>query len=431
MEQLIPRTLRRWGSYQSNLAKSAVFSQFQGMTKGHLSLHLKDDPVSYSFGYGKKVKADIHIENERFFSRFWSNGELGFGESYVEGDWNSPDLAQVIRWFFLNVDKVDAFVPSEGGESPFMQFMLGIRTIQEFINNTRPLGYMDTWASQYELERPFFALMLDAQLNNSGAIFAKNDTLEEAQLRKHKKIVRELRIKPGSKILELGCGWGSFAIYLAKNFDCHVTAVTLAEEQNLHLKSEIEKLGLKDRITAVHADYRNVSGLYDRIVSIELIDTLEPTQLTEFFRLADRWLKPQGIMVHQLLLTPEAFRSELNGRNEWNQRYISPGVLTPSLSQLLEAMNHDSSFCIRNMKDIGLSYSKTLGAWTQNFEKNLGAVRKLGFDERFIRSWHYYLSYAEAAFDHGLLTAAQITMSRATQRTQEIAESSYQARIIS
>lgn len=424
MEQLIPRTLRRIENYQSNLAKSAVFSQFQGMTKGHLSLHLKDDPVSYSFGYGKKVKADIHIENERFFSRFWSNGELGFGESYVEGDWNSPDLAQVIRWFFLNVDKVDAFVPSEGGESPFMQFMLGIRTIQELINTTRPLAYMDTWASQYELERPFFELMLDSNLNNSGALFAKNDTLEVAQLRKHQKIVRELRIKPGSKILELGCGWGSFAIHLAKNFDCHVTAVTLAEEQQLFLKAEIDRLGLKHKITALHADYRNVTGLYDRIVSIELIDTLDPTQLTDFFRLSNLWLKPHGIMVHQLLLTPEAFRSELHGRKEWNQRYISPGVLTPSLSQLLEAMNHDASFCIRNMRDIGLSYSKTLAAWTQNFKKNLAAVRQLGFDERFIRSWHYYLSYAEAAFDHGLLTAAQITMSRATQRTQEISETS-------
>lgn len=429
MEQLIPRTLRRWESYQSNLAKSAVFSQFQNMTKGHLSLQLKGDPVTYSFGYGKKVRAEIHIENERFFSRFWSNGELGFGESYVEGDWNSPDLSQVIRWFLLNVDKVDAFVRPEDVDSAFMQFMRGVRYIQEVINHGRAPGYKETWASQYELERPFFTLMLDPLLNNSGALFARNDTLEEAQLRKQRKIGRELRIKAGSRILELGCGWGSLAIYLAQSFDCHVTAVTLAEEQYLYLRRQVEVLGLKDRIQCVHADYRSVVGLYDRIVSIELVDTLAASQLSEFFRLCDRWLKPHGIMVHQLLLTPEAFRSDISARNEWNQTYISPGILTPSLSQLLTAMNEDSAFCIRNMRDIGLSYSKTLAAWTQNFKDNLPAVRALGFDERFIRSWRYYLSYAEAAFDHGLLTAAQLTISRATQRTQEVFQSSATARI--
>ncbi len=419
MEQLIPRTLRRWEHYQSNLAKSAVFSQFQNMTKGHLSVNVKGDPVTYSFGYGKKVKAQIMINDDRFFSRFWSNGELGFGESYVEGDWNSPDVASVIRWFLLNVDRVDAFVRPEAVETSFMQLMVGVRHIHALINYSRSLTPMGTWASRYELGRPFFNKMLDPLLYNSGAIFAKNDDLDSAQQRKQRKIAKDLRVKTGSRILELGCGWGSFAIYLAQTYDCHVTAVTLSEEQSNFMKKRVLELGLNDKINCLHADYRAVQGLYDRIVSIELVDTLEPGLLPEFFELCDRWLKPQGIMVHQLLLTPEAFRASASPGNEWNQKYIAPGILTPSLSQVLDAMSRTSSFCIRSLKDIGLSYSKTLAAWTKNFKGHAAEVRALEFDEQFIRTWDYYLAYAEAAFDHGLLTAAQITISRATQRNEE------------
>jgi cyclopropane-fatty-acyl-phospholipid synthase len=419
MEQLIPRTLRRWESYQSNLAKSAVFSQFQSMTKGHIELRLKNDPTTYSFGYGKKVRGFMEIENERFFSRFWSNGELGFGESYVDGDWNSPELSKVIGWFFLNVDKVDAFVHPEEVDNSFMQFMLGLRYIQTVINHNKTLPSMGNWASRYELERPFFELMLDSSLTNSGAIFEQSESLEAAQKRKRDTIASELQIKTGSRILELGCGWGSFALYLATHYDCHVTAVTLSEEQSEYLKLRVKQLGISDRVDVLYADYRNVTGLFDRIVSIELIDTIEASQLKNFFSLCDRWLKPQGIMVHQLLLTPEAYRHDLLQRNEWNQKYISPGILTPSLSALVSAMSETSSFCIRNLSDIGLSYSKTLEAWTSNFKENIQRVRSLGFDEAFIRGWQYYLAYAEAAFDHGLLTAAQITITRATERSEE------------
>lgn len=423
MEQLIPRTLRLWENVSSNLSRSAVFSQFQGMTKGHLTLRLKGDSGTYSFGYGNKVKAEINVENERFFNRFWCDGELGFGESYVEGDWNTPDLAQVIRWFLLNVDKIEQVVRPEDYSSPFLQFMVGLRYLQD-VMTPKVNAFQDSWASRYDLERPFFALMLDSKLNNSGALFHKGDNLDEAQVRKHRKIARELRIRPGSQILELGCGWGSFAIYLAQNFDCYVTAVTVAEEQHDYLKTRIEELGLGARVNALHADYRMVQGNFDRIVSIELIDTIEHSQLADFFHRCDLWLKPNGIMVHQLLLSPEhrVREREMDSHREWNQRHIAPGIITPTLSHLLASMGEETEFCIRNLRDTGLSYSKTLHVWTHNFMKNLDAVRALGFDEKFIRSWHYYLSYAEAAFEHGLMSSAQLTMSRATERGQETIE---------
>lgn len=417
MEQLIPRTLRLWENMSSNLSKSAVFSQFQGMTKGHLTLRLKDDPGTYSFGYGNKVKAEIFVENERFFQRFWSEGELGFGESYVEGDWNSPDLAQVIRWFFLNGEQIETAVRPDDASNPFLQFMVGLRYVTGALGN-RSSTLPENWASRYDLERPFFSLMLDSKLNNSGALFTKNDNLEEAQARKHRKIARELRIRPGSHILELGCGWGSFAIYLAQTFDCYVTAVTLSNEQFEYLSAKVKELGLESRVQALHADYRMVQGVYDRIVSIELIDTIEFSQLPDFFQRCEAWLKPNGIMVHQLLLSPEHRRLG-ESHQEWKERHIAPGIKTPSLSQLLEAMGETSPFSVRSLRDTGLSYSKTLHHWAENFVRNLEAVRGLGFDETFIRSWHYYLCYAEAAFEYGLMSSAQITLSRAMERSQE------------
>jgi cyclopropane-fatty-acyl-phospholipid synthase len=425
MQQLIPRTLRLWENVSSNLAKATVISRFQGMTKGHLTLRVNGEPRSYSFGYGNKVKAEILVKNDRFFSRFWNEGETGFGESYVEGDWDSPDLAQVIRWFFLNVGKIESVVRSDDKNSPLLQFMVGLRYIHDVIA-AKPFPVAASRASGYDLQRPFFALMLDEGLNNSGALYSAqdNETLEHAQLRKHRAIAQELHIRPGDRILELGCGWGSFAVYLAQNYDCHVTAVTVSEEQFQYLSARIDEYDLGTKIQPVHSDYHRVQGVYDRIASIEFIDTIEPLQLSDFFRRCDLWLKPHGNMVHQLLLSPES-RIPSETADERNPLTIAPGLMTPSLSQLVKAMGTSSDFSIRNLRDTGLSYSSTLHVWVSNFTRNLEAVRSLGFDERFIRNWHYYLSYAEAAFEHGLVTSALVTLNRTHERNSVAAETSF------
>lgn len=420
MEQLIPRTLRRWESYQSALAKSAVLARFQAMTKGQMTLRVEGDKTSYSFGYGRKVKADMTIKKERFFTRFLGGGELAFGESFVDGDWESSDLVALIRWFFLNMDHLNNFSRMDLPDQPIFHVLHGLHSIQNLINHARPSDFSDAIMAHYELERPFFALMLDPSLSNSGALFLENDSLESAQIRKQKRIARELRIRPGDTVLELGCGWGSLAIYLALCHDCRVTAVTISEEQYRYLCQRIADLGLEGKVIPRHQDYRGIEGTFDRIVSVELIDTLERNELPGFFALCERWLKPEGIMLHQILLTPEPFRSDRDNGAEWIQKYISPGSLTPSLGQLIQALNEGAAdFCVRRFRDMGLSYAKTLNAWCRRFSQNLDQVRNLGFDERFIRSWRYYLAYAEAAFDYGFLTAAQITLTRSTQRTQE------------
>jgi cyclopropane-fatty-acyl-phospholipid synthase len=419
MEELIPRTIRRWETYQSSLYKSAVLAKFQSMTRGHLTLKVQGDAHSYSFGFGKKIQADMEIRNERFFMRFMKHGELGFGESFVDGDWDSPDLVALIRWFLLNIDQLDALGRVDLGDHPLFQFLQSVQEIQSMLDRTRPVGFSDSLAAHYDLERSFFGLMLDPTLTNSSAIFEGQESLEEAQLRKNRRIAQELKIRPGDHILEIGSGWGSLSLYLALCFPCKITSVTISEEQHRYLKEKVAAMGLEQRVFPALLDYRSVKGSFDRIVSVELIDALDAQELPGFFAHCDELLKPQGIMVHQLLLTPERFRSENHAGADWIRKYISPGSFTPSLSQFLHAASEKADFCVRRLEDIGLSYARTLNAWRQRFESHLTEVKVLGFDESFVRSWRYYLSYAEAAFQHGLMTAAQLTMTRPTQRGEE------------
>lgn len=422
MEQLIPRTLKRWESYQINLYKSAVLAKFQGMTRGHLTLSCQNDPMTYSFGYGQKISATMNVKNERFFTRFLRQGELGFGESYVDGDWDSPDLVQLIRWFFLNMDHLDSLARIDFADQPLFQFLQGLQHVQNLINGAVPQGFAEALAGHYELERPFFSLMLDPSLTNSGAIFGAGESLEAAQLRKQRRIASELRIQAGDHVLELGSGWGSLTLYLALCFPCKVSALTISEEQHRYLSARVKELGLQGRVFPLLADYKSMKGKFDRLVSVEMIDLLPSSELPNFFQHCDGLLKPNGIAVHQLLLSPERFRAPSHPGAQWIHKYISPGAATPSLAQLIEAMNEKSSFSLRSLEDIGLSYAKTLEAWRERFESHLSEVWELGFDENFIRSWRYYLAYAQAAFGHGLLTAAQITLTRPTQRALESLE---------
>ena len=276
MEELIPRTLKRWESYQTSLYKSAVLAKFQSMTRGHLTLRVRGDAHAYSFGFGKKVEAEMEVLNERFFMRFMKHGELGFGESFVEGDWDSPNLVALIRWFLLNIDQLDALGLVESGDHPLFQFLQGIQQIQAMLHGARPVGgFTDSLAARYELERAFFALMLDPTLTNSSAIFEGQENLEAAQLRKNRRIAQELKIRPGDHILELGAGWGSLSLYLALCFPCKITAVTISEEQHHYLQQKISQMGLEQRVFPYLLDYRSVKGSFDRIVSVELIDALD------------------------------------------------------------------------------------------------------------------------------------------------------------
>jgi len=409
MESVIPRTLKRFESYQAQLYKANILSRFQKMTRGQLRLEIDGDSHRYSFGLGNRVKAHLRIKDERFFARFVRQGEVGFGESYVDGDWDSEDLVALMRWFIINIKEDQTFDFDK--ESTLFQVLATLYQLQSLFGSVERYSTFDQNISyRYDLDRRFFANFLDESLTYSAALFDQTDNLEHAQLLKNRRIGQQLRLQPDDHVLEIGCGWGSLTLYLALTYPCKVTAVTVSEEQFHYIKARVNELNLQDRIFPKLMDFRDVQGTYDRIVSVELIDSLVAQDLPTFFQACRSLLRNPGLMLHQVLLKPES--SGIPQHGEWVEKYITPGSLTPTLSELLRAANHYAEFNIMELHDMGPDYALTLRHWFERFQSHKLQIRQLGYDDAFIRTWEYYLAYVHAAFDLGILSCAQITMAR-------------------
>ncbi|SMF68975.1 SAM-dependent methyltransferase [Pseudobacteriovorax antillogorgiicola] len=408
MDKVIPKTLRRIETYQSSLYKSSVLSRFQKMTKGKLTLQIDGDDYNYTFGYGNRVKAQLRIKHLDFFQRLLKSGELGFGESYVDGYWESEDIVELIKWFLINYHQ-----PDQGSSEPSLfLFLESVHKIQNFLHQSRYSSFDKNISFHYDLGANFFSYFLDESLTYSAAFFGSAPIcLEEAQRLKNRRIGEQLKIEPGDEVLDLGCGWGSLTFYLALTYACHVTCVTISEEQFRYVDARVKELGLEDRVTPLLIDFRDVSGRFNHIVSVELTDSLVQGDLPIFFEVCDRVLKPRGRMVHQVLVGPESVTLD-QSRGDWVHKYITPGSLTPSLSQVIQAANQKSEFHVVALHDMGLDYSKTFRIWRQKFIENQQIFESLGYDDRFLRTWEYFLSYAEAAYSMGAVSCAQITMNR-------------------
>lgn len=409
MESVIPRTLKRFESYQFQLYKTTILNRLQKMTRGQLRLEIDGDNYPYSFGLGKRVQAHLRIKNERFFTRFLRQGEVGFGESYVDGDWESEDLVALMTWFLINIKDEQSF--DIGKESTLFQILAGLYKLQSLFSSTERYSSFDQNISyRYDLDRRFFATFLDESLTYSCALFEDTNSLEHAQLCKNRRIGRQLQPRPNDHILEIGSGWGSLALYLALSYPCKVTTVTVSEEQYQFVRSRVRELGLEDRIFPKLMDFRDITGTYDRIVTVELIDSLVAQDLPTFFQVCRSLLRNQGLMLHQVLLKPEATGLHMHG--EWVEKYITPGALTPTLSELLRSANQYAEYNILDLHDMGADYAMTLMHWLKRFQLHRHQIRQLGYDEAFIRTWEYYLAYVLAAFKLGILSCAQLTMAR-------------------
>jgi cyclopropane-fatty-acyl-phospholipid synthase len=353
-----------------------------------------------------KRHAEIRINDERALTRILFHGETGIGEAFVEGWWSSPDLIGLIELGILNRQ---ALALSAGWWRGPVQF--GRRLTHLRRRNTRP-GARKNVAAHYDLGNDFYSLWLDETMTYSCAVFASPEQpLADAQRYKYRAIAAGAGLREGQHVLEIGSGWGGFAIWAAGEIGCRVTSITISNAQAELARERVRAAGLQDLVDVQVRDYREVEGTYDAIVSIEMLEAVGAEYFETFFEACDRALIPGGKMSLQSITFPDvAYEPQRRGVN-WIQRYIFPGGLLPSLA-VIERSTRRTNLLIRRVTDIGPDYARTLRLWRTRFLSQADAVRAMGFDERFLRMWEYYLAISEAGFATGTCQDLQIMLEK-------------------
>jgi len=333
------------------------------------------------------------VRDPRLYGELLLAGGLGAAHAYLEGRWESRDLVSLVRLFARN----------RGTRERLRRQVAWLgRTLAPVLRllaaNTRR-GSRKNIAAHYDLGNDFFGLFLDESMTYSCALFERDDaTLEEAQQAKIERLCERLRLGLDDHLLEIGTGWGAFAIHAARRYGCRVTTTTISAAQKSEAELRVRAAGLADRVRVLGTDYRDLRGRYSKIVSVEMVEAIGLRQLPNYFAALDRLLEPGGLAAIQAItIADRNFRTAARSV-DFIQRYIFPGSAIPSLSALLAAAAKSSRLTPLQVDDLGLHYARTLRAWRQRFEARLDAVRAQGFDERFVRLWRYYLAYCEGGF---------------------------------
>ncbi len=404
----------------------AVLDALGAMTKGHLRLELPGGAVR-EFGsretettlpLGLPAFAAIRVLRPEFFGKcFWS-GDIGFAESFIDGDWETPDLAGVIAWFILNVDTAPTLSGSQRARSVALNLLrFGNRVGHLLRPNSRATAQRNI-SEHYDLSNDFFALFLDPSMMYSGAHWKSPDwTLADAQREKNDALCRKLRLVPFDHVLEIGTGWGGWSIHAARTYGCHVTTVTISRQQFELAQARVATAGLADRVDVQFCDYRDLTGRFDKVVSIEMMEAIGHRYLPEFCATLHRVLKPDGLLALQFITCPDNRYDQFRRGVDFIQKHIFPGSLLLSLNRVNDQLSRAGGFVLHGVEDHGHDYVKTLRAWRDNFRARLGDVRALGFDDRFIRKWSYYLGYCEAAFAMRNISVVQTVHTRANNIT--------------
>jgi cyclopropane-fatty-acyl-phospholipid synthase len=396
-----------------SLFRRAVLNAFAGMQRGHLRMELPEggvhelgsqaDALARPLPLAIPASAHIHVRREVFFKKCVLGGDIGFAESFIDGDWDTPNLTAVIAWFLLNVD--DAPTLSGSAKKRAQSFALNLLRFTNRLGHVLRPNSRETArrniAAHYDLSNDFFALFLDPSMMYSAARWPAHApalSLEEAQREKNDALCRALRLTASDHVLEVGTGWGGWSLHAARTSGCRVTTVTISQQQFDLAAQRIAAAGLADRVKVELRDYRDIRGSFDKIVSIEMMEALGHNYLPEFCTVLDRLLKRDGLLALQFITCPDARYEEFRRGVDFIQKHIFPGSLLLSLNRVNEQLARAGGFVLHRVDDFGSDYARTLRIWHENFLARLDQVRALGFDDRFIRKWTYYLAYCEGAF---------------------------------
>ena len=394
-----------------------VLQSLQQMTLGCLHLDLPDGTKKIIGQPNAKISANVRITDWGFFKRCVLFGDVGFGEAYVDGDWDTDDITKVISWFILNVENSPAMSGSRGKKF-FINLLGRYNRILHLLRPNSLATSRRNISEHYDLGNDFYKLFLDQTMTYSSALFsATTQTLEQAQTAKYDRLCRQLKLKPGEHVLEIGSGWGGFSKHAAKNYGVKITTVTISEEQFKYARELFQKEGLASQVEIKLQDYRLLTGQFDKIVSIEMLEAVGNEFLETYFAKCHELLKPNGLLALQMITCPDSRHDSLHKNVDWIQKHIFPGSLLLSVHRVNEALRQTGDLFLHDLKDLGLSYAETLKRWRVTFNENENAIRSLKFDTRFIRKWNYYLAYCEAAFAMRNITVVQAIYTRPNNST--------------
>tara|TARA_R110002073_G_scaffold31278_2_gene96083 strand:+ start:927 stop:2066 length:1140 start_codon:yes stop_codon:yes gene_type:complete len=356
-------------------------------------------------GRNPGVHAHLVVHDFRFIRRSVAGGDIGFGESYMDGDWDTDDLPKLLELFSSNLDAMTSL--ATGG--PVTRFFHWI--YHRLRPNTRA-GARKNISAHYDLGNDFYELWLDPSMTYSSARFTHaGQSLEDAQREKYAALARSIDLKPEHHVLEIGCGWGGFAEYAARDVGARVTCLTISQEQRDYAIARMERLQLSDRVEIKLQDYRDETGQYDRVASIEMFEAVGEEYWPSFFDKVAQTLKPGGKAGLQIISIRDDLFETYRKRADFIQRYVFPGGILPSIERLKGEFDR-AGLTLKSVETFAKDYADTLAAWAETFTAKWDEIREQGFDERFKRLWIFYLAYCEAGFRTGRIDVAQYALTR-------------------
>ncbi len=388
------------------LLRGRLVAQLEPLRGGRIILH--DACGHIAIGPADSdLAVSVRVVNADFYRAVAARGSIGAGEAYMAGDWQCDDLVALVRILVRNRALLDGM---ERGLARLGGWLL--RGAHALRRNTLA-GSRRNIAAHYDLGNDFFGLFLSADLMYSSACWADGaDTLEAASIRKLDRICHRLRLSPADHVLEIGTGWGGFALHAATHFGARVTTTTISAEQCALAQARVARAGLTQRITVLAHDYRALRGQYDKLVSIEMVEAIGAPYLEAYFGQLGRLLRPSGLALLQAITIEDHRYTQALKSVDFIKRHVFPGSFIPSIQALLSAKTAASDLALVGLDDFGSSYARTLEAWRLRFLRQLPAVRRLGFDEAFIRMWEFYLAYCEGGFREGSIGVAHLLFAK-------------------
>jgi cyclopropane-fatty-acyl-phospholipid synthase len=403
-------------SFTQRLAKAMVLKQFSKLTQGQLLVN--ENGNNYIFGSKNNdfpVSATINVLSNEMYSEIAAKGLNGAAEAFVKGLWSSNDLTRLIRIFVRNREAANQI---EGG---LAKLATGLFYLQHSLKRNNHKGSLRNISAHYDLGNDLFETFLDNTKMYSCAIFEnENSSLEQASINKIERICKKLELSSNDHVLEIGTGWGGFAIFAAKNFGCKITTTTISQKQYEYTLEKVKALGLQDKISVLKKDYRDLTGKYNKLVSIEMIEAVGHHYYHDFFRKCNQLLTPDGRMLLQSIIITDYLYEEAKQFSDFIKTYIFPGSCIPSISKLCESSAKSTDMRLFHLEDITPHYAKTLNHWRSYFMNNVQKIRDLGFSEEFIRLWNFYFCYCEGGFIERQIGAVQMLFTKPLCRMDPI-----------